>query len=588
MGGFTPFDPAAVGATSLIASLTNDKIPKFDATDNKLVDSSITEESTRVVFNKRADFTPGKSVSLGKDGTSLSSGARAMDITDAYGETSTVISTIYDETGNETTFQWDSTASVSTSVSDVFDTALSDPQTMQFTGLVNARTRAYSIRPASSGTLRVRGFAGTTTNAPVIIDTLITIDPGDVGTLFQVILDNRILVEIDDDVLAEFSGVQLFGGLQTSGSFDGQTVPFLNADFSILTKRDLVVQGGDELDVGTFNLDAVSAAKSINLTIADDDRLIITGGSTPGDDARLVLYGRGFSQAENQGSIAFTAGNNANGTVDFNIDVGGSIIDGIKIAHNGTVGIGKDPTLGRIHVLQLQDNLDGGLTVEGSVGGTLRAYINASNEAVIQKGSNTGQITLFDNNNIELHGTPGTNIGGFASGSLRITSPATVVNANAVITGHSLFNTNTQLWYLGSVSSSNNSIAFINRQIGDMSFHTNNVERLKILSAGDLKFSAYPNTRDDGTPTNILGTDADGNLISGPNEVIHIGGNFVDTTDQVIATASTAQDITFNTNSLIDDISHTTSSATFTINTDGVYAFIIAPQLSQGFLFQDT
>jgi len=111
-----------------------------------------------------------------------------------------------------------------------------------------------------------------------------------------------------------------------------------------------------------------------------------------------------------------------------------------------------------------------------------------------------------------------------------------------------------------------------------------NSTEMILKSDGDINLNAYPNTRDDGTPINILGTDASGNLISGPNEVIHIGGNFTDTTDQTISVVSTKQSITFNQNRLIDNISHSTTvnPDTFTINTDGVYNMIIAPQLAQG------
>jgi len=62
----------------------------------------------------------------------------------------------------------------------------------------------------------------------------------------------------------------------------------------------------------------------------------------------------------------------------------------------------------------------------------------------------------------------------------------------------------------------------------------------------------------------------------------HIGGNFTDTNDQVIVLADTPQSITFNQNRLIDDIGHTVSSDTFTVNTNGVYQLMIAPQLGQG------
>jgi len=115
---------------------------------------------------------------------------------------------------------------------------------------------------------------------------------------------------------------------------------------------------------------------------------------------------------------------------------------------------------------------------------------------------------------------------------------------------------------------------------GSVSLATNDTTRVTIDSLGDIKLEAYPNTRDDGVLINILGTDASGNLVSSIDA--HIGSNIVDTTDQTISIASTAQDITFSTNALIDDITHTVGTATFTINTDGVYDIIVAPQLEQG------
>lgn len=81
--------------------------------------------------------------------------------------------------------------------------------------------------------------------------------------------------------------------------------------------------------------------------------------------------------------------------------------------------------------------------------------------------------------------SPGT-VGGFASGSLHITSSSASVNANAVITGHNLFGGNKQLWYLGSVSGSNDAIGFINRQNASLSFSTNSVARLTIEAGGEV------------------------------------------------------------------------------------------------------
>jgi hypothetical protein len=58
-------------------------------------------------------------------------------------------------------------------------------------------------------------------------------------------------------------------------------------------------------------------------------------------------------------------------------------------------------------------------------------------------------------------------------------------------------------------------------------------------------------------------------------------GRFVDTTNQAIAVADTAQSILFNTNSEVESITHSTSTATdeFTIVNAGVYAISAQPQV---------
>lgn len=186
------------------------------------------------------------------------------------------------------------------------------------------------------------------------------------------------------------------------------------------------------------------------------------------------------------------------------------------------------------------------------------------------------------NSGLQIIGDMAGNQGGFSVGDVVIKNTGTDINSSANITGHNSNSGDRQLWFFGNSSSSNENMTILNRRNGNVEIGTNNTVRFTVNANGDIKLSQYPNTRDDGTPLNILGTDANGNLISGPNEVIHIGGNFIDTTDQAIVTASTPQEITFNTNKLIEGITHTAGSAAFTIDNAGVYQFIIAPQVGQG------
>jgi len=115
-----------------------------------------------------------------------------------------------------------------------------------------------------------------------------------------------------------------------------------------------------------------------------------------------------------------------------------------------------------------------------------RTVNNVVRMVIEGSGGNVGIATESPNAQLEVVGTPGTTIGGFASGQFHVTSPATTVNSNSAITGHSFFNGNTQLWYFGSTSSSNNNIALINRQNAELHLHTNNVNRFTIQAGGNV------------------------------------------------------------------------------------------------------
>ena len=100
-------------------------------------------------------------------------------------------------------------------------------------------------------------------------------------------------------------------------------------------------------------------------------------------------------------------------------------------------------------------------------------------------GGATGDIP---NGTLEVVGPQAGVVGGFAAGELQIRSNSTSAFAGAVMTGHNSSGLgNKQVWYFGSVSSSNAHIALINRETsGDLQFWTQNTERLKITKDGDI------------------------------------------------------------------------------------------------------
>jgi len=155
--------------------------------------------------------------------------------------------------------------------------------------------------------------------------------------------------------------------------------------------------------------------------------------------------------------------------------IGKIIIDSQIQINGGSPGAGK----------VLQSDADGlGTWTLPSGGG----FTDAGATIILTNiNDNVGIGTSSPSAKLDVGGTPGTSVGGFASGGMHLTNPSALINANSVLTGHNLNGGNKQLWYLGSVSSSNDDIAVINRQNGALSLHTNNIQRLLIEAGGAVK-----------------------------------------------------------------------------------------------------
>ena len=193
--------------------------------------------------------------------------------------------------------------------------------------------------------------------------------------------------------------------------------------------------------------------------------------------------------------------------------------------------------------------------------------------------------TAFPNATLEVMGNPGASVGGFPSGALHVTSPSASANANAVITGHNLSGGNKQLWYLGSVSGSNDNIALINRQFGSLSLQTGGAVRLTVENGGTVVVEQRIKIKG-GTPgfNQVLTSDLFG-LGSWETPAAAVRAIFAQLSSGVdqIPGDTNPTVVTYNTQGRIAGLTHSTSvnAGEVTIDTSGVYFVSHQPQVGK-------
>lgn len=210
-----------------VSNLTVDTVPMMSATDGVLADSSLSESSDRVSVAKSLETPPG-SLLIGS-GLTLSSGLNTLVFQRAGGTQKSLISMIpYGDAGNTDPVFYAFPGIIDFPVTTVFNTQLTSPQTLTFVpAIADSWVTKFVFRPAEAGTLRVRGYTGTTTGGDLVIDFNFVVSSGQVGSAVEMDIPSPVLSFVGGQFTIEVSGIDVFGGLQTVPDYTGQTLPFV-------------------------------------------------------------------------------------------------------------------------------------------------------------------------------------------------------------------------------------------------------------------------------------------------------------------------------------------------------------------------
>ena len=331
---------------------------------------------------------------------------------------------------------------------------------------------------STSGRLTANGFTSSGGSALFFntiisgLDSLLDVSAMTVTPAVQ----NIIKFDVCTLDVAEFAAFQpLYGGLHKLGSGAPGWLQLCGADATSSMIRigvdadpyarlKITADGKIEWGIGVLVDDVIrdtNLYRSAANTLKTDDAFSADS---------LIIHGFTLTQADSTPAI-LTAD-------DISINADSGILDLLAASE-----ITLKPSEDTANFFKFNSNLTD-LTLSTTHGSNL-TITPAGGNTIITGRVGIGTITN-PNAPLEVKGPKPGSIGGFQSGMLHVTGSGTAQFSNSVITGHNAFNTNTQLWYLGSMSSSNDDIAFINRQNAAMHFSTNNTSKMIIDASGNV------------------------------------------------------------------------------------------------------
>lgn len=343
--------------------------------------------------------SPPGSFILGIDGAVISSANRGISFVSPGGQNQLITGVIYDDTGSETAQVKSVSQLINQSIATIDANTLADPFDLQADdfGLNSAVVRSLVVKPATSGTLTVVAYEGSVVGGPIILNFEIDIAPGDIGNETPIPFPNRIILQNPEQVLFRFSGIQLLGGVQTSGPFIGVNAPFLDINYQALISATAVVQGTD-----VFNMTAIPGNPStFNLQdFLENNYYTLSHDVDTGTVSTSIFGTTDYAFIQETGELTFTKN-----SLTSNIDYLTATPEGSLARDPGSFAVVIDS--GTADVL-LKQSGTGNTGWQSLLGGTGGGNVNASatlTSTAIVVGEGSFNVGTIDNATVTDDGT---------------------------------------------------------------------------------------------------------------------------------------------------------------------------------------
>lgn len=237
----TTITPTQSARVNELDGITDDVIPIKRTAGYQ--DSALSETVDRVVSTKSIEAPPG-SLFIGS-GVRLSSGLKDVILREAGGtQRSILLKVNFSNTGSVAPTFSSLAAESPLILTNVFSAtldAITNPIVITFPAATSDRmVVGFRFRPASAGTLVAEAFTGADVNGDLVVMEEFTVEAGDLGNEIEMNIPSPLVTRTGDQFTLRVSGINVFGGVQTTSFFSGQNIPFVNFIVQDITEVDIV------------------------------------------------------------------------------------------------------------------------------------------------------------------------------------------------------------------------------------------------------------------------------------------------------------------------------------------------------------